>query len=306
MKNYFVYPNVVGYGRAKDRVAVLVWRKVPENELRPQEIIPKFEEEGQTNVIEVGDIVALRTGRFRPAPGGVSIGHFAITAGTLGTRVYDSNNRRLILSNNHVLANSNNGQLGDAILQPGSYDGGGAEDQIAELLRFIPIKFESVQKQSVLSSTLANIANFILQLMDDPCRLREECPDGGVNVIDAALAGPINDADLSDEVLDIGVVSGIMEAEIGMQVRKSGRTTGLSFGEVQIIDAVVKVGYGGGRMATFERQIITSNISEGGDSGSLLVHAKDNVAVGLLFAGSSQVTVHNPIGEVLNLLEVTI
>ena len=71
------------------------------------------------------------TQRQRPAPAGFSVGHPAITAGTIGARVRDALGRVYILSNNHVLANSNGASLGDAEYQPGPFDGGTAADQIA-------------------------------------------------------------------------------------------------------------------------------------------------------------------------------
>ena len=75
-----------------------------------------------------------RTGKFRPAMGGVSIGHPAITAGTLGAVVYDTATRqRLILSNSHVIAPPGLSSVGDPILQPGAYDGGTYDDVIAAL-----------------------------------------------------------------------------------------------------------------------------------------------------------------------------
>ena len=84
--------------------------------------------------------------RHRPAPGGVSVGHVGITAGTLGSRAIGRtapwNNRHLILSNNHVLANSNAGRVNDSIVQPGPADGGRHPgDQIAVLARWVPINF---------------------------------------------------------------------------------------------------------------------------------------------------------------------
>src|SRR5262245_17868909 len=48
------------------------------------------------------------TQRHRPAPMGFSVGHPSITAGSIGARVRDALGRVYILSNNHVLANSNN------------------------------------------------------------------------------------------------------------------------------------------------------------------------------------------------------
>src|SRR3989449_7150169 len=82
-----------------------------------------------------------RTRRIRPAPGGVSIGHIQITAGTLGI-LARRNGRPVILSNNHVLANQNAGRVGDPILQPGPADGGRLQDTIARLVDFVPIQFK--------------------------------------------------------------------------------------------------------------------------------------------------------------------
>lgn len=64
-----------------------------------------------TGVIEA----QLHRFRIRKAPGGVSVGHYKITAGTLGC-LATRGRRLLILSNNHVLANSNNARTGDPIL----------------------------------------------------------------------------------------------------------------------------------------------------------------------------------------------
>ena len=80
----------------------------------------------------------------RPAPGGVSVGHYKITAGTIGClsvgRSAPRNSRLMVTSNNHVLANVNNAVFGDCITQPGKYDGGRCPThQIAILERFVPI-----------------------------------------------------------------------------------------------------------------------------------------------------------------------
>jgi hypothetical protein len=53
------------------------------------------------------------------------------------------------------------------------------------------------------------------------------------------------------------------------------------------------------------RQIITTNMSAGGDSGSLLCDMNEN-AVGLLFAGSSSITIHNDIRYVQTLLGIRV
>src|SRR3989337_1269463 len=79
--------------------------------------------------------------RVPAAIDGISTGHRAITAGTLGCLVRKGG-QLFILSNNHVLANSNDARRGDAILQPGPHDGGRfPEDHIADLEDFVPIAF---------------------------------------------------------------------------------------------------------------------------------------------------------------------
>jgi hypothetical protein len=289
-------------------LVVMVKEKVSVEQLEERDVIPAEIEGVITDVIEVGEIVALqaRTDRWRPAPGGVSIGHYKITAGTLGVLVRDvETNEILILSNNHVMANSNDATQGDPILQPGPHDGGTvAEDTIANLMRFVPIQFESEPPPSPcpFSNAAAEIANFFARLVGSKHRLLSVVIQQA-NQVDGALAKPVNPDVVSSEILEIGAVTGEREAELGMEVKKSGRTTGLTTGTVQLLDASVNVGYGGGRTALFTNQILTTNMSQGGDSGSLLVSGEGNKAVGLLFAGSDQVTIHNPIAFVKDALK---
>jgi hypothetical protein len=124
--------------------------------------------------------------------------------------------------------------------------------------------------------------------------------------VDCALARPVNDGDVLDDILTIGKVTGTVEAALGMALRKSGRTTGFTTGEVLVVDATVDVSYGTNQTARFEGQIIAGAMSEGGDSGSLVVSGDPPKAVGLLFAGSSQSTILNPIQLVLDALEIDI
>lgn len=285
--------NVLGVGIARKVVrghrtdepcvVVFVERKLPKEQLRRKDLVPDRLETMKTDVVETGRIVALqpRTGRWRPAPGGVSIGHYQITAGTLGAVVHRSGNR-VILSNNHVLANSNSARTGDAILQPGAHDGGTTNDRIATLEDFVPIVFDGFW-------------DFILSLFGISRPIR--------NVVDAAVARPLSDGAVSDEILEIGTVSGTAVAALGMQVKKSGRTTGLTTGEVTALSATVRVSYGGLRVARFRDQIVAGPMSQGGDSGSLVVDSS-NRAVGLLFAGSTNTTILNPIAHVQQLMQV--
>lgn len=225
--------------------------------------------------------------RIRPAEGGYSVGHFKITAGTIATCVYDIlpkpgvgiPPKYYILSNNHVLANSNNAALNDPILQPGPFDGGvNPADRIASLSRFIPITFSP------------------------PVPLAQHN-----NLVDAAVAeGEFHDLDR--EIYWIGYVRGWKpkaKVTVGTIVQKTGRTTNYTTGRITAINATVDVGYGGGKVARFKDQIVTTNISAGGDSGSL-VTTLDDVAVGLLFAGSSVATIVNQIENVRSLLRVEV
>jgi hypothetical protein len=313
-------PNVIGVGvghretggQVLDELAVkvLVVQKVPRVSLSAQEMVPPEVDGVRTDVVQVGEIRALqaRTDRWRPAPGGVSLGHYQITAGTFGCVVWDrSTGDRLILSNNHVLANSNDASIGDPILQPGPYDGGTVNnDTIAHLLRFCPIQFVEQPGSCSLASTYAVVGNIVAILAGSKHRVQViQANPQAVNLVDAAVAKPVDDSMISNEILEIGEVTGTTPAVLGMGVRKSGRTTGYTIGSISVIDATIDVSYGAGRTARFENQLVAGPMSQGGDSGSLVV-AEQPLAVGLLFAGSDQSTIFSPIQAVLDCLEVDI
>jgi len=179
--------------------------------------------------------------------------------------------RYYILSNNHVLANSNDASLGDRILQPGPHDGGTQPaDVIGRLSRFVPIKF-----------------------------------DGSCNYVDAAIAEvPFHEID-RDIYWNGYPASAAMAATAGMLLKKTGRTTNFTTGKVTAIGATVNINYGGGKVAKFCNQIVTTAMSAGGDSGSLVLD-EANHPVGLLFAGSSVATILNPIALVQLALKVRI
>jgi len=315
----FTKPNVVGVGvgfkeTRGDRtdemcIKVLVSRKKPQAALLSEDMVPHNLDSVPTDVIQVGDLRALQTptDRWRPAPGGVSIGHYRITAGTFGCVVRDlETGERLILSNNHVLADSNKAQPGDAILQPGPADGGRVEtDTLARLVRFVPIQFSTLPGTCNIAKGYALLGNAIARALGSSHRVDvSSVTPQAVNKIDAAVARPVADNDILDEILNIGNVTGTLPAELGMPLRKSGRTSGLTTDEVQVLDATIKVSYGLGRAATFEEQIVAGPMSQGGDSGSLVVAGDSLNAVGLLFAGSENTTILSPIQAVLDGLNV--
>jgi hypothetical protein len=314
-------PNVVGVGvgyktsrgRVLDElsVVVMVQQKLSPVSLSGADFIPREVDGVRTDVIEVGVLRPLtdHAARFRPAPGGLSLGHYQVTAGTLGCVVRDhSSGARLILSNNHVMANRNEASLGDPILQPAPADGGTVEhDVIALLERFEPIRYNEEPPACGVAQTYAQFGNLLARWTGSHHQVQVvRANPGATNLIDAALARPILDSDVLDEILEIGPISAVVEAELGMQVSKSGRTTAFTSGSINILDATVTVSYGNSRTATFEKQIVTTALSEGGDSGSMLVASEGKQAVGLLFAGSSQATLHNPIQTVLSTLKVSL
>jgi hypothetical protein len=309
--------NVVGVGtgykstngrRGDLCVVALVSQKVPRAGLAEGDVVPREIEGVSTDVIQVGQIRAhpSRTDRWRPALGGVSIGHVDITAGTLGVVVRDrASGRRLILSNNHVLANSNEAEIGDSVLQPGRADGGSIEeDKFATLVRMCPIAFTSAPPTCRWALAYAAFGNAVAKLIGSKHHVEALWSDPqAVNSVDAALAQPLKDQDVLDEIYEIGPIKGTLEAELGMNIRKSGRTTGLTTGQIIVLDATVNVQYGP-KTARFEDQIVSTAMSQPGDSGSLLVASEALLAVGLLFAGSDQATIYNPIDTVLDCLDV--
>ncbi|WP_369257583.1 hypothetical protein [Streptomyces sp. R35] len=333
-------------GQATGEAAVLVFvtQKVPESQLPERDVIPRVMDDGTpTDVVAVGHVAAQRQQqrrtsprsedrgvsyqpdgsmaeqlaglsqplleelsglgqfepqllkrRMRPSPSGFSVGNVRVTAGTLGSVVYDflpgatvdppgpglgTPSKFYILSNNHVLADSNRAQLGSAILQPGVFDGGtDPADRIATLDRFITIQFAP----------------------QTPVERHN-------NVVDCAL-GAVEFQDATREQYFSGAPRAWRRkanVAVGDLVKKTGRTTNISFGRIIATDATIDVSYGTAGTARFKDQILTTNISAGGDSGSL-VTSLDNVATGLLFAGSSVVTVANHIENVRTLLRVEI
>ena len=303
----------IGYktvgGRKTDKMSIVcsVARKVPTDQLKSGQQVPQALEDVPIDVVQTGPIRALQppTEKFRPAPGGVSIGHFAITAGTLGCLV-KKNGRTYILSNNHVLANSNDAQIGDSILQPGSYDGGRPEqDKIAELADFVPIHIIGTPSDCPTAIGAADFLNAVARLLGSDARLQAVSTRQVDNLVDAAIARPLSDDLVKEEILQIGTLNGTASGDLGMAIRKSGRTTGLTSGEIMQVDVTVNVQYGEGRIARFTDQLMAGAMSQVGDSGSAVVDDQNRL-VGLLFAGSDQSTIINRIENVFTALEISL
>jgi hypothetical protein len=197
---------------------------------------------------------------------GCSVGHFNVTAGTLGY-FFVYKNMPVILSNNHVLANVDKARPSDTIVQPGIYDGGHLMDRVGQ---FIETK-----------------------------KLRRF----GFNFVDAAIASVERKFEL--EIPVIGIPVGVSKPELGMEIEKVGRTTGYSSGIIEDIHAIVRISYGLDGELSFANQCISSIPSAGGDSGSVMVDKKSKNIVGLLFAGSEISTIFTEIQRVMNALNIS-
>ncbi len=286
-------------------VVVGVTKKMPVAQLAEADLVPKTINAVKTDVVEVGVLRAFQspTDRWRPAPGGVSIGHTAVTAGTLGCLVVRGD-EVFILSNNHVLANVNDCQKGDSILQPGRYDGGTADDCIATLEEWVPIDFGAGPPTCPWASTIEQMLNATAKALGSDHRITAFRESPGINRVDCALARPLSPEVVERRISHIGVPKGSREATLGTPVKKSGRTTSFTVGQITQIDVTAQVAYGN-RVATFEDQLVAGAMSAGGDSGSAVLD-EEGYVIGLLFAGSDTTTIINPIGLVLDALQVSI
>lgn len=298
-------------GKKTDQISVIcsVEVKKPKEALKEKDMVPKEIKGFATDVVESGVIKAFGVlDNIRPALGGDSIGHYAITAGTLGCAVH-KNGQKMILSNNHVMANSNEAQVGDMILKPGVYDGGTAADKIAVLEQWEKINFigdNLPDTDCPIAKSLANFLNILSFIFGRKSRLRAYSLETSTNLIDAALAKPLVDDDIENKIREIGKISNIDYLELGMNVRKFGRTTGYTEGEVEQVNVTTQVSYGTNKIAVFSDQVIITtdgtsydHFSQPGDSGSAVLCG--NKLVGLLFAGSDTVTIVNRIENVFNI-----
>ena len=293
-------------------VVVSVTRKEPPTALATQDLVPPQVEDVKTDVVETGLLRAMPgddeelgpRDRWRPVvPPGVSVGHYLITAGTFGCLVR-RDEELFILSNNHVLANANDCETWDPILQPGSADGGGPEDRIARLAEYVPLLFETEPSECAVADFSTRLLNSIAGAVGSRHELRAVKRSEGSNRVDAALARPHSPNQVTNEILGIGAPTGVGTASLGTKVQKAGRTTGHTEGVITQVDATVRIDYYGPK-ALFTDQLIASPMSEGGDSGSAVLDLEKRV-VGLLFAGSTAATILNPIDAVLSALDVEV
>ena len=210
--------------------------------------------------------------------------------GTLGSLV-TRNGINYVLSNNHVLAKSDSGIVGDPISQPGTID-------------------SPTTCTTTGTSTVANLSEFF------------NLETGGNPKVDAGLAQIVNgQVDTGGNILLLGATqtggvpdpgaphagSGVT-ATIGQAVAKSGRTTGLTCSTVLAINVLANVDYFRHCGDTTKAYTVSytnlvsvagGNFSAGGDSGSLIVTQSTADPVALLFGGSDVDSVGNTVSDVL-------
>ncbi|HEV2464823.1 MAG TPA: hypothetical protein VGT04_13545 [Acidobacteriaceae bacterium] len=226
--------------------------------------------------------------------------------GTLGALVEDSQKDQFILSNNHVLAESDQGRAGDAIDQPGMIDDG-----------CVPLSHAGSTLRPV--ATLKYVVPLATSNTDVDAALAAVTPgavDSSGSILQ--LATPTHPVSASDTLAAAPPVAGTGEALTaanlnGLRLAKSGRTTGLTCSSVDAVDLSVKVDYFKDCAETqpYYTKIYTGQIgiagnrfSDSGDSGALVVDASNAEPVGLFFAGGTDgkghgLSIANPIGEVL-------
>lgn len=241
------------------------------------QILPRRAGEFDTDVLQGSYVPHLRAApnprlsRFDPLRGGISISRSGpYGAGTLGGVVFDrASGDPMILSNWHVLVANWASRPGIFIYQPARMDGGGLQDLIARLTR-----------------------------------------DAMAFNLDAAVASLEDSRRISDTQLEIGPVNGHADPVPGMRVVKSGRTTRVTHGEVTGVDGVAKLRYGYldrliRHVTTIEPVFAASELSMGGDSGSLYLDEATRSCVALHFAGSNNperaLAIHiNPVLDALS------
>ncbi|MPQ43684.1 hypothetical protein [Clostridium tarantellae] len=275
--------NVIGIGLGHKYVKsqntnevclnVFVEKKEDLINLKKSDIIPTKYKGIKTDVFELGTVTssALNT-KIRPVQCGYSIGptnsNIAGTAGCIVQRGSGNNLSYFLLSNNHILTDSQTKPLGTRIVQPAIPDGGTILDAVATLSSYIPLQSGTRQ----------------------------------INTVDCAIARIISNSFISNEIAWLGYPKGTSNVILGEKVKKIGRSSGRTTSTVRSISSFLYINLGG-RYYLFQDQIIMDKFSLEGDSGSLVLN-NSNKAIGLLMATSTYASIANNINSVLRALNV--
>ncbi|KUK81561.1 MAG: Uncharacterized protein XD97_0619, partial [Pelotomaculum thermopropionicum] len=154
-----------------------------------------------------------------------------------------------------------------------------------------------------VAAAVARGGNKMLGLVRQNYEIRFYKRNNNENTVDCAVAKVDSQDLVQAKILEIGEITGVAEAEPGTVVQKSGRTSGISSGEIKSVGTTLQVEMGDEEKVWFTDQVVTEMSSQPGDSGSLVLD-RDRKAVGLLFAGSDKMTVFNRITNVIDRLGV--
>lgn len=124
------------------------------------------------------------------------------------------------------------------------------------------------------------------------------------NIVDCALCQVISRSFVLPDITYVGIPKGTDKAKINDDVKKVGRSTELTTGKINNVSGTFRVKCQVvSKQALFKKQIVTTRMGQPGDSGSLILN-KDNYAISLYMASINDITISNPIQEVLNSLKV--
>jgi hypothetical protein len=220
-------------------------------------------------------------------------------AGTLGSLV-SLNGTQYILSNNHVLAKSDNGiagsgGAGDPISQPGLIETNcsvAGTQTVANLSQFFNLETGPTPK---IDAALAQVVSGRVD------------SGGNILLLGATQTNGVPNAGPPAQGTGITPAQAMAAPHNGL-VAKSGRTTGLTCSTVLAMNVSASVDYYKNCGDTTKAFTVNytdlvsvsgGDFSAGGDSGSLIVTQDTAEAVALLFAGSDTDSVGNPVGDVL-------
>jgi hypothetical protein len=221
--------------------------------------------------------------------------------GTLGSLVEDSNGRQYLLSNNHVLARSDQASAGDTIIQPGLIDNncvpfgdGPGTTPVGSLTTWLPLSSAATNADAAIALVTAGTVDATGSILE----LGSRQPDGTLAAAPPGISSTAGNGE---------------SASLSLNVAKSGRTTGLTCAGISALSLDVNVDYFTDcaetkpyLTKTYTNQLaITGNqFSDAGDSGSLVVDTANAEPVGLFFAGGTDASgasqgVANPAPDVL-------
>jgi hypothetical protein len=230
--------------------------------------------------------------------------------GTLGALVEDSAHTQYILSNNHVLAESDQAMIGDTIDEPGLIDNGCVPlshagsilRPVGSLKYYVPL----YSSQSNVDAALAAVVSGAVDHSGSILQLEAPKPNASSSRPNSPLgaAPPMAGTGESLNASNLGTI----------ELAKSSRTTGLTCSTVETVDLRVRVDYFKdcaetqpyySKTYTGQIGIAGDKFSDSGDSGALIVDSSNAQPVALFFAGGTDgdgtgLSVANPIGDVLN------